>query len=398
MRGRQHVVIAGGGPVGAVAALTLQQRGFAVTIIDRSKPTPGPQGLGMDIRNVALSPGSRELIESVAVWPQQAGVFKSMHVWEQWGVNALHFDATELGTDCLGWICEAAPLLHALWQQLETNPDVRVVLGDVESVESHASGVTLRVADEAVQADFVVAADGARSAVRNLLAVPTRVWPTGQSALTTVVETERGHQHTAWQRFLVDGPLALLPSKHEHYCSVVWSQSAESLATNLAVSDAEFCRRLGCASEDRLGGVAQVARRLSFPLRQQLARSAQPRPRILLIGDALRVVHPLAGLGVNLGLEDVRALLDCVDETNADLVPECFTKFARQRLLKSQIMLRILAGLKTLYGQPSPLISWLRNVGVGAVDQSDWLKRQIMFEALGARHGRVRKNEIQGRT
>jgi 2-polyprenyl-6-methoxyphenol hydroxylase-like FAD-dependent oxidoreductase len=91
-------------------------------------------------------------------------------------------------------------------------------------------------------------------------------------------------------------------------------------------------------------------------------------------------------------LEDVGALLDCIDETNADLVPECFTKFARQRLLKSQIMLRILAGLKTFYGQPGPLLSWLRNVGVGAVDQSDWLKRQIMFEALGGREALAPKN------
>ena len=112
----------------------------------------------------------------------------------------------------------------------------------------------------------------------------------------------------------------------------------------------------------------------------------------MLIGDALRVVHPLAGLGMNLGLEDVRALLQRVDETNADLAPECFTKFARQRLLKSQLMLRILAGLKTLYGQPSPALSWLRNVGVGAVNRSDWLKRQIMVEALGGREVLARKN------
>ena len=392
MRGRQHIAIAGAGPVGAVAALALQQRGFAVTIVDRVKPTPGPQGLGMDIRNVALSPGSRRLVESVIAWPQQAGVFKSMHVWEQWGVNALHFDAAELNSDCLGWICEVAPLLQALWQQLETNPDVRVLLGDVQSVESNSSGVSLRVADEWVQADFVLAADGASSAVRNLLEVPTQVWPTGQSALTTVVETERSHEYTAWQRFLVDGPLAFLPSKDEQYCSVVWSQSPESVATHLAVSDDEFCQRVGRALEDRLGGIVQVAQRLSFPLQQQLARSAQPRPRVLLIGDALRVVHPLAGLGVNLGLEDVGALLDCIDETNADLVPECFTKFARQRLLKSQILLRILAGLKTFYGQPGPLLSWLRNVGVGAVDQSDWLKRQIMFEALGGREVLAPKN------
>ena len=392
MSSGQHIAIAGAGPVGAVAALALQQRGFAVTIIDRIKPMPGPHGLGMDIRNVALSRGSRQLIESLITWPQQAGMFKTMHVWEQWGVNALNFDAAELGSDCLGWIAEVAPLLQALWQQLEANADIRVVLGDIQAVETDATGVMVTVAEETLHADFLFAADGARSAVRNLLEVATDIWPTGQSALTTVVETEHSHEHTAWQRFLVDGPLAFLPSKHEHYCSVVWSQSPASLETNLGLADDEFSHRVGAALENRLGRIMQVAQRLSFPLQQQLARSAQPRPRILLIGDALRVVHPLAGLGVNLGLEDVSALLQRVDETTADLAPECFTKFARQRLLKSQLMLRIMAGLKTLYGQPAPLLSWIRNVGVGAVNQSDWLKRQIMIEALGGHEVLARKN------
>ena len=392
MSSGQHIAIAGAGPVGAVAALALRQRGFAVTIIDRIKPMPGPHGLGMDIRNVALSRGSRQLIESLITWPQQAGMFKTMHVWEQWGVNALNFDAAELGSDCLGWIAEVAPLLQALWQQLEANADIRVVLGDIQAVETDATGVMVTVAEETLHADFLFAADGARSAVRNLLEVATDIWPTGQSALTTVVETEHSHEHTAWQRFLVDGPLAFLPSKHEHYCSVVWSQSPASLETNLGLADDEFSHRLGAALENRLGRIVQVAQRLSFPLQQQLARSAQPRPRVLLIGDALRVVHPLAGLGVNLGLEDVSALLQRVDETTADIAPECFTKFARQRLLKSQLMLRIMAGLKTLYGQPAPLLSWIRNVGVGAVNQSDWLKRQIMIEALGGHEVLARKN------
>ena len=392
MSSGQHIAIAGAGPVGAVAALALQQRGFAVTIIDRIKPMPGPHGLGMDIRNVALSRGSRQLIESLITWPQQAGMFKTMLVWEQWGVNALNFDAAELGSDCLGWIAEVAPLLQALWQQLEANADIRVVLGDIQAVETDATGVMVTVAEETLHADFLFAADGARSAVRNLLEVATDIWPTGQSALTTVVETEHSHEHTAWQRFLVDGPLAFLPSKHEHYCSVVWSQSPASLETNLGLADDEFSHRLGAALENRLGRIVQVAQRLSFPLQQQLARSAQPRPRVLLIGDALRVVHPLAGLGVNLGLEDVSALLQRVDETTADIAPECFTKFARQRLLKSQLMLRIMAGLKTLYGQPAPLLSWIRNVGVGAVNQSDWLKRQIMIEALGGHEVLARKN------
>ena len=383
MSSRKHIVVAGGGLVGAVTALALQQRGFQISLVDRARPVPGPQGLGMDIRNVALSQGSRRLIESLVDWPEQAGEFKAMHVWEQWGVNSLHFDAADLGCDCLGWVSEVAPLLSVLWQKIEATPDIQTVFGEVESVSEQSDSVTLRLTDRSIEADLLVASDGARSGVRNYLRVPTQIRPTAQVALTTVVALEQSHQQAAWQRFLVDGPLAFLPSKHENYCSVVWSQSPQSLETNLAVSDEVFCQRIGRAMESRFGEVTAVAQRLSFPLQQQLASTAQPLPRVLLIGDALRVVHPLAGLGVNLGFEDVRGLLACVDNMGGDLVPDGFTKFARQRLLKSQVMLGIMSGLQTLYGQSDPLTSWVRNVGVGAVNKMDWLKQQIMTEALG---------------
>ena len=383
MTSRKHIVVAGGGLVGAVTALALQQRGFLVSLIDRARPTPGPQGLGMDIRNVALSHGSRRLIEAFIDWPLQVGEFRAMHVWEQWGVNSLHFDASDLNCQSLGWVCEVAPLLSALWQKIESTPDIQTTFGEIERVSEDSHSVSLSLKGQTIEADLLVASDGARSAVRSYLDVPTRVWPTGQVALTTVVKTELSHQHAAWQRFLVDGPLAFLPSKDENYCSIVWSQSQLSLERNLAASDDVFCQRISGAMENRLGSVTEVAQRLSFPLQQQLASTAQPQPRVLLIGDALRVVHPLAGLGANLGFEDVRALLACVDAMDGDVDPSGFTKFARQRLLKSQIMLRIMNGLKTFYGQSGPVSSFVRNIGVGAIDKTDWLKRQIMTEALG---------------
>ena len=105
--------------------------------------------------------------------------------------------------------------------------------------------------------------------------------------------------------------------------------------------------------ESRFGEVTAVAQRLSFPYNNSWP-ARQPLPRVLLIGMPCGLLHPLAGLGVNLGFEDVRGLLACVDTMGGDLVPDGFTKFARQRLLKSQVMLGIMSGLQTLYGQSDP--------------------------------------------
>jgi ubiquinone biosynthesis UbiH/UbiF/VisC/COQ6 family hydroxylase len=309
----------------------------------------------------------------------------------------LVFNAADVDRPALGWIVQVAPLLSKLWQQLHLQADstalLNLLLGQVQSIQTSATKsakVELVIQQEDavkhLSVDLVVAADGAESVVRKSLAVPAKLIPTGQMALTTIVRCEHTHQNTAWQRFLVDGPLALLPASDANLCSVVWSQSEQSCQRRLALSDAAFCRELEHAFESRLGKIQAVAQRQAFPLRQQLADTAMPHPRVVLIGDALRVVHPLAGLGVNLGFEDIAALLKIIhanphfllDDPSSEL-----NKFARQRHLRSESMLRALDGLKRLYGQDNPGISWLRNVGVGFFNNQLWLKRQVMREAMG---------------
>ncbi|MEZ7818048.1 MAG: ubiquinone biosynthesis UbiH/UbiF/VisC/COQ6 family hydroxylase [Candidatus Azotimanducaceae bacterium] len=393
-----HLAVVGAGPVGATAALLLSKQGYKVTLIDRQEPQPGPTGLGMDIRNVALSPASAQLLEDIEVWPEEcAAAYDTMQIWEQWGVNDLVFNAADVDRPALGWIVQVAPLLSKLWQQLHLQADstapLNLLLGQVQSIQTSATKsakVELVIQQEDavkhLSVDLVVAADGAESVVRKSLAVPAKLIPTGQMALTTIVRCEHTHQNTAWQRFLVDGPLALLPASDANLCSVVWSQSEQSCQRRLALSDAAFCRELEHAFESRLGKIQAVAQRQAFPLRQQLADTAMPHPRVVLIGDALRVVHPLAGLGVNLGFEDIAALLKIIhanphfllDDPSSEL-----NKFARQRHLRSESMLRALDGLKRLYGQDNPGISWLRNVGVGFFNNQLWLKRQVMREAMG---------------
>ena len=381
------VAVAGGGLVGATTALSLASRGFAVTLIDREVPKPGPAAFGMDIRNVALSPRSRALLQQIHCDPTHAAAYKKMCVWEERGTASLEFDAASVDRSELGWLVEVAPLLDQLWRQVQVQANVQLVLGSITCVEPCADVVTLTVDQEggprSFTVDLLIACDGANSAVRNALNVSMRSWQTGQMALTTVVRTERAHEDTAWQRFLLDGPLALLPSIDPHMCSIVWSQSQAQATHRLALSESAFCNALTAASEGCLGEVQQVGRRQAFPLNQQLAATAYPHSRVLLLGDALRVVHPLAGLGVNLGFEDLQNLLNLA-EPGVDLaVPGLWDKFARQRLLRSEIMLRSLDGLKRLYGNSAPTVGWLRNTTVGWFGNRDWLLRKAIEEATG---------------
>jgi 2-octaprenylphenol hydroxylase len=381
------VVIAGGGLVGAVAALALAGLGRRVRLVERERPAPVCGRFGVDVRNVACSPASRALLQSVGVWPAlRRAPYQRMEVWEEQGTARLEFSAAEAGRTELGWILENGQTLDALWTLLEREPRVEIVLGSVTEVDVGDACVRVVTGTESVTARLLVGADGTRSAVRSLLGVELDRQETGQHALATAVRTGTPHGGTALQRFLLDGPLALLPSRLPDVCSVVWSQSPDEAARRSVQDDDAFCAELTRATEGRAGTVLEVDRRLTFPLSQQLVRDFNPASRVLLIGDAARVLHPLAGLGANVGFEDVRDL--CARARTLPVGMDLgaagiWRGFARRRRMRARLMLAAMTTFKNAYGDGEPFRQWLRNVAVDWVNQARPLKRQLIREALG---------------
>jgi ubiquinone biosynthesis UbiH/UbiF/VisC/COQ6 family hydroxylase len=381
------VVVAGAGLIGAAAALGLANRGFEVLLLEPRVPALTPGRLGVDIRNVAVSPASRSVLEGVNAWqPALAAAYRRMEVWEERGTRAMIFEAAELDRDELGWIVEHGPLALVLWQAVERHPRVAVRHCGIVGVTPGDGAVVVAFDGGSAAAALLVAADGARSAVRTELGVDTRVQPTGQMALATVVRTERPHQGAALQRFLLDGPLALLPSLEGHVSSVVWSQSEAEARRRLDIDDAAFAEELARAVSHRLGDVAAVDARLGFSLQQMVASTFNPHSRVLLAGDAAHVLHPLAGLGANVGFEDVRDLLRVVEllPAGADLgAVGVWRGYDRRRVTRARMMLTTMDTLRRVYARGDPLSQWLRNSGVAWLNRALPVKRQIVLEAMG---------------
>ena len=395
------VAVVGGGLIGAAAALGLAAQGRTVLLIEPHRPTAVRGSLGMDLRTLALSPASRDLLEELGVWGRvEAAPYRHMEVWEERGTRAMHFDAAMAGREELGWIVENGPLVEALWNAAEGQAAIRVHRGRLADVSVGADEVVLALAAAedptaapaaiapagSARARLLIAADGAASAVREKLGVAVRSYEVGQMALATVVRTERPHGCTAYQRFLLDGPVALLPGRNERLSSVVWSQSPAEAERRRGLDDAAFAAELGRAVQHRLGAIEAVDRRLTFPLRQHVAERFNPHPRALLVGDAARVVHPLAGQGANLGLEDVRGVLDVLGALApaADPgSPGLWRGFDRRRGARARLMVGLMGALRQAYAAGDPLTQWLRNTGVGLLDGLAPLKRQIMVEAMG---------------
>ncbi|MEJ2088691.1 MAG: hypothetical protein P8Y69_09505, partial [Gammaproteobacteria bacterium] len=167
-------------------------------------------------------------------------------VWEEQGTAELAFEASEVDRAELGWILENGPMVEALWAAFRAAGGT-VALGEVSGIRDGVGAIEVTVGDERIRSHLLIGVDGARSTVRELIGAVVEPADTGHQALATLVRTERGHDGVAYQRFLLEGPLALLPSRAPHISSVVWSQPPDSAARRLDATDEAFRADLGRA-------------------------------------------------------------------------------------------------------------------------------------------------------
>ncbi|MCD9086022.1 UbiH/UbiF family hydroxylase [Stenotrophomonas sp. SY1] len=316
-RGQWDAVVVGGGVVGGACALALAKEGLQVALVEgREPPAWSPQR--PDLRVFAFAADNAALLDSLGVWSQvergHACAYRRMRVWDAGGGGDLTFDADTLGRRELGWIVENGLLVDRLWAALPAAGVHVYCPARVEAMEQDAKGVRLRLDDgRRVEASIAVAADGAESTLRTLAGLEVSNHDYGQRGVVGYVDTELPNEATAWQRFLDTGPLAVLPYDR-HRSSIVWTLPDAEAERVLALDDAAFERELTNAFAGRLGQMKVASLRAAFPLRRQLAKG-YVAGRVLTLGDAAHVVHPLAGQGVNLGLRDVAGLRDLVRES-----------------------------------------------------------------------------------
>jgi ubiquinone biosynthesis UbiH/UbiF/VisC/COQ6 family hydroxylase len=233
-----------------------------------------------------------------------------------------------------------------------------------------------------LRARIAAAADGADSKMRELAGIETLTWEYPQQAIVCHVATAQPHRRTALQRFLPSGPLAFLPLA-DGRSSIVWSTTAaEEL---LALSEKDFRARLRDASQDALGEIGDMTRRVSFPLRLLHARDYVQGPLVLL-GDAAHVVHPLAGQGVNMGLADAQMLCDTVLKLRSARWPDprrALQRYQRARKAENVEMLALTDALNRAFGVNAPLWTGSLQLGMQLLDRMVPIKTRLARRALG---------------
>lgn len=385
------IAIVGGGMVGASLAVALEGLGVRTALIE-AVPHDAAAQPSFDERTTALSNGSRRILETLGVWPDLAAAatpIAKIHVSDQGHFGFARIDAAELGRGALGHVVANRALGAALWRRLSRRPDLDVFCpARVASIEIGEDAVQLAIAsDRRVRARLVVAADGIDSAVRTAFGVRVETRDYGQSAIITTVLPGKFHEHVAYERFTAAGPLALLPIA-DGRCTLVLTLSPAAAESAMGWSDEQFLSEVQARFGWRLGRLLKVGRRRAYPLSLSRAERSSAG-RCIMVGNAAQALHPVAGMGFNLGLRDVATLAELIAERRSELE----TVGALYDSWRAQDRREVIAftdGLVRVFASPWGPVRRLRNLGLLAFDLLPPAKAALSALSTGAA-GRIPK-------
>ncbi|WP_137388625.1 FAD-dependent monooxygenase [Rhodoligotrophos defluvii] len=402
--GRYDAIIVGGGFVGMTMAVALAGRQarspMHVAVIDsrsRAAAAPGPEAtIDDDGRAFAITSTSRRMLSALGLWSELAEKAQPVSRIEvsdgrldgPAGRVLLRFD--EDGREASASIIESRFLYRAFAEAVAASPEVTWLSREITEIDAQGPAAHIRLADgDALVAPLVIAADGRDSPTRSRAGIGTIGWPYGQYGMVTTIAHTRPHQGVAVEHFLPAGPFAILPLPGNE-ASLVWTETEAEAKRLLSLDESGFTAELMRRCGDRLGPVRVIGPRRGYPLSLQLART-YVAARLALVGDAAHVLHPIAGLGFNLGLRDIAALSQTViDAARLGLdvgAPDVLQRYQQWRRYDATKVALVTDGLNRLFSNDNPVLRLLRDFGLAAVDKARPLKGFFMQQAAGEESG-----------
>lgn len=379
------IVIVGGGVAGAACAALLGRQGRRVALVDARRPRFQPAPNEFDLRVVAISPGSQRVLTAASAWQHldhsRLATYRQMQVHAE--SLSVKFSASDHGLLELGWIAEIPAMEQAIWKALDAM-DTVTLFAPVSWDSCDLGSETVRITlddGRALRASLIVAADGARSRLRQQAGIGVDEWHYNQRALIAPVRTEKSNRDLAWQRFTDHGPLALLPLP-DGRSSIVWSQSRERADRVSDINPEAFIDDINQHQDSPLGSVLEVGPRRTLPLIRRRARNLVSH-RLILLGDAARTVHPLAGQGLNLGLMDAAALAEVLEPWKGGSAAPSLNTYQRWRLSNSTLIGGGIHSINELVRSPAGAGRHLLGAGFGLAARLWPLRESFVARACG---------------
>lgn len=386
------IIIVGGGMVGASLAIALARSGLRLALVEAYTPGTDSQP-SYDDRAIALAYGTRRIFEAIGVWPGLVGIAEpilDIHVSDRGHFGFTRLNAAEEAVPALGHVVTARELGGVLLDRMRQDESLALIApARVIRFEDQGERVQVEIEREgrmsSLHCRLLVAADGGNSAIREQLDVPVQRWQYGQSAVVTNITPAQPHRNVAYERFTDTGPVALLPMT-EQRCAVVWTVRDEQVDAVLELDDHAFLSAFQERFGYRLGRFLRVGRRVSYPLSLLRARESV-RGRVAVIGNAAHTLHPIAGQGFNLGIRDVAALAEVVDDAckkETDIgAAEVLSAYSRWRSAEQRNVALATDGLARLFSNPLTALRLGRNLGLLAMEFLPGARHPLARAAMG---------------
>jgi len=389
---RFDVIVVGGALNGLAAALALGgfrvRRPLSVAIVDQADPYEKVAHVD-DARASALTRSTRHMFEALGVWEHIQAHAQDMReiIVTDGKPVLLQFGGVEVERSASACMIENHVLLEGLLKAVEQSPRLELVAGQAVTEQSLSPGLArLTLASgEQLTANLVVAADGGKSPIRQASHIEMVGWAYDQMGLVASFAHELPHQGRAEEHFTPSGPFAVLPLPGNR-SSIVWVKAMQEGKRLHKLSPEDFEAELQEQLGNHLGKITLIGRQQGYPLSMLFAKALHG-PRLALVGDAAHVIHPLAGLGLNLGLRDAAALAECVGDAHAlgqDIGgADVLERYTAWRRFDTVTTAAAMDGINRLFSSENPLLRIVRDLGLQVTNRIPALKQAFEREAAG---------------
>ena len=381
------IIIIGGGMVGGCLALALRQSTLRVAVVE-AKSVVEKESNSAGKRAIALSWGSRCILEQLDVWPtlsELAMPIRHIHVSDRGHFGKTRLSAEAQHVDALGYVVEASQIESVVSGNLDAkNIDV-LSPATLERYVIDENGVHVTIkrgeTSSVLSCDLLVGADGGLSKVRKQGEFDLKEYAYQQHAITGLLTIESDAQDVAYERFTSEGPIAMLPHFDGLY-SLVWTMPSILVEEVMSLPKDQFLERLQSRFGQWLGELGLFGECQTFPLNLSYVQDSALN-RVILIGNAAHQLHPVAGQGFNLGLRDAAMLADVLlEQRNANAEELCET-YACRRKKDQALITGFTDNIIKLFSTDSALFSVARNSGLLMLDKVPVFKSQFARQTMG---------------
>ena len=394
MKNKFDIIVVGAGINGQVMSLAAARQGFSVALIDQNKIVEDALRI-FDGRAYAVAFSSVQMLKNLDLWDKISETaqpvlnIKVSHGTLEGGPSSssITFKNTDIEESPMAQMVEDRYLRHCLSSEIRKNDLVNVLEQKkvIEVIDYNDKKQLMLNDGSKIQATLVVASDGIKSPVAKAMGIRKTGWKYNQSGLVCAVEHEYCSNSTAYQHFLPEGPLAILPLQN-NIASIVWTENIQNASTIAKMDDAEYLEVLHKRFGDFLGRFKLTGKRLSFPLSLSIAEKYVTN-NFAVVGDAAHGYHPIAGQGLNAGLRDIAALLDVItcsrNRGESFFSINVLSRYQQWRRFDNQALGFATDNFNKIFSSYDPLLSSMRNIGMKIIESSGFSKRAFMRQAAG---------------